>query len=239
VSSDYAAKKGWKVGTRLPVTYADGTSSTLEVDVLYDQDDLMGDYFMSHQTAAAHTPGLVDFVVPMSLHDGVSLADGRAAVEQAAKPYPTATVQDRNEYTDSVASQINQVLVIVYGMLALSIVIALIGIANTLSLSTFERTRELGLLRAVGQTRSQVRSMVRWESILIATFGTVLGLGIGLVAAWGLLHSSAEPVLTGFSIPTGQLAVVLVLGALAGVVAALRPASRAARLDPLQAIAAD
>ena len=146
-------------------------------------------------------------------------------------------MQDKEEFAAAVGSQINQVLVTVYGMLALSILIALIGIAKTLSLSTFERTRELGLLRAIGQGRSQTRAMVRWESVVIAVFGTTLGLATGIAGAWALFTSASGAELSRFTVPAGQMAIVLGLGALAGVLAALRPAARAAKLDPLQAIA--
>ena len=123
-------------------------------------------------------------------------------------------------------------------MLALAILIALMGIANTLSLSIHERTRELGLLRAVGETRAQVRSMVRWESVIIATFGTVGGLGLGMFLAWALVQAASNAeVLSTFAAPVGPLVVVLVAGGLAGVLAGLRPARRAARLDVLTAIA--
>jgi putative ABC transport system permease protein len=132
-------------------------------------------------------------------------------------------------------------LTIIYALLALAIVIALMGIANTLSLSIHERTRELGLLRAVGQTRRQVRAMVRGESVVIATFGAVGGIALGVFLGWALVRvaGSASGAVDVFALPTVRLAVVLVVGALAGVVAGLRPARRAARLDVLAAIATE
>ncbi len=132
------------------------------------------------------------------------------------------------------------VLGLVYVMLALAVVIALIGIANTLSLSILERTRELGLLRAVGQDRRGIRSMVRWESVIVALFGTVGGLGLGPFLGWGLMRGLASgdsATLATFAFPAGSLVVVVVAGALAGVLAAVRPARRAARLDVLAALA--
>jgi putative ABC transport system permease protein len=128
----------------------------------------------------------------------------------------------------------------VYVLLALAIIIALMGIANTLSLAIHERRRELGLLRAVGQTRPQLRTMVRWESVLIATFGTVGGLGLGVFLGWALVRAaSSSGTLDRFAAPAGQLAVVLVVGALAGVLAGWRPARRAAKVDVLDAIAGE
>jgi putative ABC transport system permease protein len=125
----------------------------------------------------------------------------------------------------------------VYALLALAIVIALMGIANTLALAIHERTRELGLLRAVGQTRGQLRSMVRWESAIIALFGTVGGLGTGLFLGWAVVQAASQEDIATFTIPAGRLIVVLAVGAIAGVLAGIRPARRAARLRLLTAIA--
>jgi putative ABC transport system permease protein len=124
-------------------------------------------------------------------------------------------------------------------MLALAIIIASMGIANTLSLSVHERTRELGLLRAVGGTRGQVRSMVRWESVIVAVFGTLSGLILGTFLGWGLVRSLGGETLAAFSIPVVRLGLILAVGALVGLTAGLRPARRAARLDVLLAIATE
>jgi putative ABC transport system permease protein len=128
----------------------------------------------------------------------------------------------------------------VYALLALSVVIALLGISNTLSLSTHERTRELGLLRAVGQTRSQLRSMVRDESTIVALFGTIGGVGLGAFLGWALVQAANSAYVgTTFTAPVSQLVLVLVVGAVAGVLAGIRPARRAARIDVLAAIATE
>jgi putative ABC transport system permease protein len=148
-------------------------------------------------------------------------------------------VQTGEEYTEAVAGQVDQMLNVVYGMLVLAIIIALMGIANTLSLSVHERTRELGLLRAVGQTRRQLRAMVRGEAFTVALFGTVVGVGLGLFLGWAMVEALADEGFTSFAVPTTSLAVVLAVGALVGVVAAVRPARRAARLDVLDAIATE
>jgi putative ABC transport system permease protein len=119
-------------------------------------------------------------------------------------------------------------------MLALAIIIALMGIANTLSLAVYERTREIGLLRAVGATRDQIRSMVRWESLIVALFGTAGGLGLGLFLGWALVAAGAQS----FAAPILQVVVITAVGALAGALAAIRPARRAARLRIIEAISA-
>ena len=126
-----------------------------------------------------------------------------------------------------------------YVLLILAIVIAVMGIANTLSLSIHERTRELGLLRAVGQTRRQTRTMVRGEALTVALFGTVGGLGLGLFLGWAIVSALASEGFASFAVPKTSLAVVLALGALVGVLAAVRPAHRAARMDVLSAIATE
>jgi putative ABC transport system permease protein len=131
------------------------------------------------------------------------------------------------------------ILGLIYVLLFLAIVIATMGIANTLSLSVYERTRELGVLRAVGQTRGQLRSMVRWESVIVSTFGALGGLGVGVFLGWALVKAASAAENIGvFAIPTAQLVVVLILGGVVGVLAALRPARRAARMDVLAAVAA-
>jgi len=176
----------------------------------------------------------------IDLADGVSTADGEAAIQPVADRFGAPDVQDRQEYVVSVAGQVDQMLTVIYVLLVMAIVIALMGIANTLSLSIHERTRELGLLRAVGQSRWQLRRMVRGEALVVALFGTVGGLGLGTFLGWAMVKTiEAAEGLGAFAVPAGQLAVVVALGAIVGVVAAVRPARRAARLDVLQAIATD
>jgi len=179
--------------------------------------------------------------VYVALADGVSADEGRAAVDGVADGYGAPEAQDRAEYAASLTSGLDMLLTVVYALLALAIVIALMGIANTLALSTWERRRELGVLRAVGQTRRQLRSMVRYESVIIALFGTLTGLGLGVFLGWGLVEAvgSASGATSAFALPVGRLAVVVVVGAVAGVLAGVRPARRAARMDVLGAVAGE
>ena len=162
----------------------------------------------------------------------------RAAVATAVTRYGQPRVQDEAQYRASATSGVNTILGLVYVMLALAIVIALMGVANTLGLSIYERTHELGLLRAVGQQRRQTRSMIRWESMIISVFGTVGGVALGTFLGWAVVKSASSSALGVFAAPPGQLVIFLIAGALAGVLAGLRPARRAARLDVLTAIAA-
>jgi putative ABC transport system permease protein len=147
-------------------------------------------------------------------------------------------VVDRDQYVAELAVGVDMMLGVVYVLLALSIVIALMGIANALALAIHERTREIGLLRAVGTTRRQLRAVVRGESVVISVFGTLGGIGVGLFLGWALVNaSSGDFAVTSFAVPPAPLVAVLVAGAVAGVLAAVRPARRAARLDVLAAIA--
>jgi putative ABC transport system permease protein len=239
IQQEWADDHGLTVGGPVPVAFPDGTTEDLVLAATYDEASLMGPVIVPTEVWAPHAGQLTDEVVAVDLADGVSLAEGEAAIQPVADRYGAPEVQDRDEYIDTVAGEVDQLLTIVYVLLLLAIVIALMGIANTLSLSIHERTRELGLLRAVGQTRRQVRAMVRGESFLVALFGTVGGVALGAFLAWALVQALESEGFGAFALPIGQLAVVLGLGAVVGVVAALRPARRAARLDVLSAIATD
>jgi putative ABC transport system permease protein len=167
----------------------------------------------------------------------VSLEDGRAAVQPLVDELAVGSkLQDRKQFREAQAGQIDQVLGLIYALLALAIVISLMGIANTLALSIHERTHELGLLRAVGMQRGQLRASIRWEAVIIALFGTIGGLCLGVFFSWALVQAASSEGLR-YRLPVGGVAILLVLGAVAGVLAALRPAWRAAKLDVLEAIA--
>jgi putative ABC transport system permease protein len=238
VADDYAEDKGWTLGAEVPVTFADGDTRTFTVDAIYGLDNLFGEVMMNRSAYAPHATQLTDVVVLATVADGTSLTDAKAAVQQVVDRYYGPEVLDRDEYIDSVNAEIDQALALVYGLLAVAVIIAVMGIANTVSLAVHERTRELGLLRAVGQTRRQTRTMVRWESVMIAVFGTLGGIVLGSFLGWGMVRAIGEQEGIGeFALPVSSLAVVLLLGAAAGTIAALRPARRAARLDVLQAIA--
>ncbi|MGH9233688.1 MAG: FtsX-like permease family protein, partial [Acidimicrobiales bacterium] len=239
VSEEYVEAHGGALGDVLPVTYADGAAAQPTIGAIYAEDDLLGELIVPRAAYLPHTARPADVVVMIALADGVSEADGERAIQQVADGLGAPDVQTGEEYTEAVAGQVDQMLNVVYGMLVLAIIIALMGIANTLSLSVHERTRELGLLRAVGQTRRQLRAMVRGEAFTVALFGTVVGVGLGLFLGWAMVEALADEGFTSFAVPTTSLVVVLAVGALVGVVAAVRPARRAARLDVLDAIATE
>lgn len=239
VSGAEAGRRGWRVGSTVPVAFTDGTRQTFTVRAVYQQAGLAGDYLITRQAWAPHRAQDSDTLVAVALRDGVAPAAGKAAVERVTERFGDPRVQDRAEYAAGAAAGVDMMLSVVYALLALAVLIALLGIANTLTLAVHERTRELGLLRAVGQTRGQLRAMVRWESVLVAAFGTAGGLGLGAFLGWALVRASDSARTSTFAMPPVQLLVVLLAGLLAGAVAGLRPAGRAARLDILSAVAAD
>jgi putative ABC transport system permease protein len=150
--------------------------------------------------------------------------------------YPTATLQDQAQYKAAQTKGYDTLMNLVYALLALAALIALIGIANTLALSVYERTRELGLLRAVGATRGQLRSMVRAEALVISVFGALEGLVLGAFFGWAVVDAMRSLGATQVYFPVPQLLIVAVLAALAGLLAAIAPSRRAARLNVLQAV---
>ncbi|HWJ97696.1 MAG TPA: ABC transporter permease, partial [Acidimicrobiales bacterium] len=238
VTEGYATDEGLAVGDDLTMDFADGEQTTFEVGAVYGVGELLGDIVMDQADWTPHELRPGNVAVLVGLADGTTIEQGRQAVEAVAKEYGNPKVEDRDQYIDRVAGQVNQLLTLVYGLLVLAILIALIGLANTLSLSIHERSRELGLLRAVGLTRGRLRAMVRWESVITAVVGTVVGLGVGTFLGWGLVRAlSAQEGFVSFQLPTATLVVVLVLSIGAGVLAAVRPAHRAAKLDVLAAIA--
>ena len=238
VSEAYAADKGWTLGSPVSVGFADGVVDELHVAAVYTDANILGDLMIDEDAWLPHTPRSDDFIVLISLADGVSVEQGRAAIDPLTEQFGAPASMDRGEYLESATEDIDQMLGLVYGLLGLAILIALLGIANTLSLSLYERTRELGLLRAVGQTRRQLRRTVRWESVIIAVFGTIGGVAVGTFLAWGLMRAiEASEGIGSFVVPVTTLVVVLGAAIVAGVVAAIRPARRAAKLDVLEAIA--
>ncbi len=178
----------------------------------------------------------LDSFVYVRLAPGVEQESARMKIERVTNSYPTAAVLDAAGFQQQAEEQIDQLLSVLLGLLGLAIIIAILGITNTLSLSVIERTREIGLLRAVGMSRSQVKRMVRWEALITSVFGAVLGVAVGMFFGWALVEALREQDIR-FAVPAGQLLLIVAVSGVAGVLAAVPPARRAARLDILEAIA--
>jgi putative ABC transport system permease protein len=233
-----ARAKGWSVGEVVRARFPESGDRRLTVAATFGDNQRVGaSYLIGLPAHDANFTERLDAMVLVKRADGVSLGAARTALERVTADYPTARVQDRADYRRARSAQFDKDLGLLYVLLGLAVLIALLGIANTLALSVFERTRELGLLRAIGMARRQVRAMVRWESVIIALFGTCLGLLIGLFFSWAMVRAVADQV--ALAVPAGQLALGALAAAVAGVLAAILPARRAARLNVLAAISTE
>jgi putative ABC transport system permease protein len=230
-----AEEHGWTIGSTVPFTFARTGDVPLTVAATYDGVS-DSSYTIDLSTYEANVTDQFDQRVYVGTGDSVDPASSKAALEGVLAAYPNAELQDQTEFKASITKDIDRMLNLIYGLLFLAVVIALIGIANTLALSIHERRREIGLLRAVGMTRAQVRRAVRWEAVLIALLGTALGALLAIGGAWGIVQALADQDVTTFAIPGLQLAIITLLAGGAGVVAAVGPARRAAKLDVLDAI---
>jgi putative ABC transport system permease protein len=234
-----AEDKDWSVGDEVDVVFPQYGPTTLRVAMIYGHKELAGDYTIGFPTLDKYVPDPADFAVFARLADGVDPDQARPVLEAVADDYPTGELLDVEEYKDATAEQFTPILGLVTVLMLLTIIIAVLGIMNTLALSVLERTRELGLVRAVGGTRRQVRTMIRWESVVIAVLGSTIGLGLGLFFAWSIGKALEEDGFTTYEVPYLWVAGVVVISALFGMLAALYPAWRAGRLDVLDAIATE
>ncbi len=238
VSTRKADSKHLKVGSLLSTRFVQAGTEQLRVAFIYKNNALAGDYVISLTTFERNfAPQFqLDTQIFAKLKPGVSASQGRAAIEPLVAPYPNAELKDNAQYKADQKKQVNQVLVLIYVLLFLAVIIAFIGIVNTMTLSIYERTREIGLLRAVGGSRRQVRSMVRWEAAIIALFGTLLGIAMALFFGWAVVDSLRDQGFTKFSAAPASLVFIVVVTALATLGWASLPARRAAKLDVLRAI---
>lgn len=238
VSDDVAKDKHLSVGSTVPVVWEDGAKETLRVGGVYASNQLIGKYLVD-DSAATHFRRQLYFAALVKAAPGQDVGALRQSLDRAMQPFPNIQVQDQSEFVGDAAKQIDQLVQFFQLLLALSIGIAILGIVNTLALSVLERTRELGLLRAVGMGRRQVKRMVRVESVLVSVFGGVLGLAVGMIFGVALQRALVSQGVTELSFPVTQLVVYLLLAGAAGMLAAWLPARRASKLNVLQAVASD
>ncbi|MEM9519988.1 MAG: FtsX-like permease family protein [Actinomycetota bacterium] len=243
---DPAADLGLAVGDTIDVTFPDFETDTLTVAAIYTDSSIFGNWLIDNATwerhfertglgfASATVTGFSDDLP--EAEQAVLLEAAADAIQPVTDKFPAVVAENRVEFRQSQQDQLNSFLAVIFVLLALSLVIALIGIANTLALSVFERTREIGLLRAVGMSRRQLRRAIRWEAVIIAVFGAILGLLLGVVFGIAAVVAIPDTFINTVSVPYGQLAAYLVVAALAGVLAAVLPALRASRMNVLEAI---
>jgi putative ABC transport system permease protein len=238
MSEDAATSRKLTVGDPVRVQFSRSDVEKLTLGGTYETNQLIGDYLVD-ESKAADFANQRNVAALVGVDDGADATTVRKELDTALKEYPNVEVLDQSEFVGQTQDQVNQIVTIINILLGLSVLIALLGVINTLALSVIERTRELGLLRAVGMARKQVKRMIRTESVLICTFGGLLGLVVGSVFGVALQQALADEGVSELGFPVVTLLVYLLCSALAGVIAAALPARRAARLNVLQAIATE
>lgn len=233
VQEDYADAHGLSVGSTMPVVFARTGRTPLEVAAIYT-DRTFGQFFISLDEYERDFTTQQDQVILARAATGVTPEAAKAAAERDLAAFPNLDVRTKAEYTDFVTGRIDQFLRLIYVLLTMAVLIAVFGIILTLALSVFERTREIGLLRAVGLSQRSVRAMIRWEAVIVALIGALVGLALGVFL--GVVSVSIIPEFTATVIPWGSMLAFLVIAAVLGVIAATLPARRAARLNILEAI---
>jgi putative ABC transport system permease protein len=225
-----------RVGQKVSLAFPSG-DVTATVSGIYESTYVVSDAIFPYSTLDAANIQRADTSVAVNAAPGVDRAGLGRELERVTKDFPTVTVQNQDDFAATQRGQVDQLLYLIYALLGLAIVIAALGIVNTLALSIIERTREIGVLRAVGLERRQLRRMVRLEAIAISVLGALLGIAAGLLFGIVLQRLVADQGVTELAIPWLRLVAFVVVAALVGVLAAVLPARRAARMNVLQAIA--
>ncbi|MET8080225.1 FtsX-like permease family protein [Streptomyces sp. NPDC005303] len=239
VDKDTAKSRGWKAGSAFTAHFEDGKAQRLTVAGVYEGNDLINGIMLDTATLDPHLSELSDMQVMLKTSDGASDAT-KDRLEKALGTNPAIKVQDKKDLSESIAQMFTLMLNMLYGLLAMAVIVAVLGVINTLAMSVFERSQEIGMLRAIGLDRKGIKRMVRLESLVISLFGGVLGIGLGVFFGWaagellGTKMATYELVL-----PWARMAVFLLLAATVGILAALWPARRAARMNMLAAIKAE
>ncbi len=237
ISQEAAETHGVDVGDRLNVEFAAGGLQVLTVGAIYENEFLIGHYVIDLSAWEAYFSDQNDNVISARVAPDSSIEAADAALASIEAAFPQLQFETSDEWADRLEGQLNNLLIIINVFLGLAIVIALLGITNTMALSVLERTREIGLMRAIGMTRGQTRSMIRLEAAVVSLFGALLGVVVGLAFGWVAVLAIPDSLINRLSIPTTTLVVYVVVATIAGLVAASFPARRAARLNVLDAIA--
>jgi putative ABC transport system permease protein len=240
VKEDLAETEGWEIGDTISGAFPGERDATLEVQGIYDGKGFVNtDYVISGSAHTEFFPGRLEGTAMVIVEDGETVAVVQDRIADALVNQPDATVMDQQEFQGAMGALIDQLVSFVTVLLLLAVIIALLGIVNTLALSVFERTRELGLLRAVGMTRGQVRAMVRWESVIISVIGALLGAALGTGLGLSLSRALADMGIDQVAVPVPQLGLYVLAAAAAGILAAVGPARRASNVDVLQAVVSE
>ncbi|MEV0737066.1 FtsX-like permease family protein [Streptomyces sp. NPDC050549] len=236
VDDDTAKSHGWKAGSTFTTHYEDGKAQQLTVSAVYEGNALIRGIMLDNATLSPHQTDPADMQILVKTADGAS-SSTKDRLEKALGSNPAVKVQDKKDLSNSIAQVFTLILNMVYGLLAMAVIVAVLGVINTLAMSVFERSQEIGMLRAIGLDRKGIKRMVRLESLVISLFGGVLGIGLGVFFGWaageliGAKMSTYELV-----VPWARMALFLLLAGTVGVLAALWPARRAAKLNMLSAI---
>jgi putative ABC transport system permease protein len=238
---DPAEDLGVQVGDPVELTFQNGTTAALTVGGIYDDASLAGNWLISIDTLERVNPAATprDLFIAARLADGVSATEGDEVVRRAMEPFPQATVQTNAEFREDQEGQIDQVLITITVLLMFSIVIAVLGISITLALGVFERTREIGLMRAVGMNKRQTRRSVRWEAIIVSTFGALVGIVVGTLIGVALSLAVPDTVIDRLAFSPFTIVAIIVGAVLAGFIAALYPSYKASNMNVLEAIATE
>jgi putative ABC transport system permease protein len=241
VHKDPAEDYDLQIGDPVDLTFQNGTQLELPVAGVYDDASIAGNWLISLDTLQQASPSSTsrDFLVAAKLAEGVTPEQGDAAVDAAMAAFPQAKVETNAEFRKSQEAQINQLLVVITVLLAFSIIIAVLGISITMALGVFERTREIGLMRAVGMNKRQTRRTVRWEAIIVSTFGALVGIVVGTLIGVALSLAVPSTVIDHLAFSPAIIVIILVGAVLAGFVAALYPSYKASNMNVLQAIASE
>ncbi|MCX5200771.1 ABC transporter permease [Streptomyces sp. NBC_00237] len=239
VSKTYRDKHGYRLGQQVPVKYEDGKKATLKVGAVYEDNDFLADSVMDARLLAPHFKEPTYYAMYVKMDGGATDANKQALVDATGKN-PAMVMLNQEDLRNQTAGQINLMLNIMYGLLAMALVISVLGVVNTLAMSVFERQQEIGMLRAIGLDRSRVKTMIRLESVVISLFGAVVGVVLGVFIAWAI-GETVKAKIPGYALelPWDRIGIFLLLAGLVGVLAAMWPARSAAKLNMLSAIKAE
>ncbi|WP_439080741.1 ABC transporter permease [Streptomyces sp. WL006] len=238
VGSKTAEKHGWKTGDTLPVKFDDDKKGELKVGATYKENEFLSPFVIPKEMADAHTSSTRSEIREIWIKaDGGASKANEQSIVNALGDNPAMSVMDRQDIRDMFGGFINTALNIMYGLLAMALLIAVLGVVNTLAMSVFERQQEIGMLRAIGLDRGRVKRMIRLEAVVISVFGAVIGVGLGVFLGWAIGRTLSADI-PGYAlvIPWDRLGIFLLLAALVGVLASLWPARSAAKLNMLTAI---